>query len=171
MSLTLPKQGRLSESLDGPALRYRTANVNGIKIFDREAGRQEAPDLLLLHGFPSASQMFRDLIPLLADRFRLVAPDLPGFGQSDMPPRGSFSYAFDNLATVIEVFTAMIRISWQLEQKPSGRDIPDAQVELLDMGHFTLETHSAEIGAIIGEFLQQKLDAKPGAFSGGRRIG
>ena len=71
------------------AITYRTANVDGFNIFYREAGAPDAPKLLLLHGFPSASHMFRDLIPLLADRFHIVAPDLPGFGKSDMPARGS----------------------------------------------------------------------------------
>ena len=66
-------------------IKYRIADVDGFKIFYREAGSPDAPKLLLLHGFPSASHMFRDLIPLLADRFHIVAPDLPGFGQSDMP--------------------------------------------------------------------------------------
>ena len=64
---------------------YLAANVDGLKISYRTAGRTEAPTLLLLHGFPSAGHMFRDLIPLLADRYHLVAPDLPGFGQSEMP--------------------------------------------------------------------------------------
>src|SRR5262245_2200189 len=90
------------------AIFYRTADANGFKVFYREAGLASAPKLLLLHGFPSASHMFRDLIPLLADRFHLVAPDLPGFGMSDMPPRSSFAYTFDNIAAVIERFTAAI---------------------------------------------------------------
>jgi len=67
---------------------FRKIDVGGLNIFYREAGPKDAPAILLLHGFPSASHMFRDLIPLLADRFRVVAPDLPGFGQSDMPERG-----------------------------------------------------------------------------------
>jgi pimeloyl-ACP methyl ester carboxylesterase len=87
---------------------YRTADVDGFKVFYREAGQANAPKLLLLHGFPTAGHMFRDVIPLLANRFHIVAPDLPGFGQSDMPPREKFSYTFDNIAGVIERFTEVI---------------------------------------------------------------
>jgi pimeloyl-ACP methyl ester carboxylesterase len=90
------------------AINYRTAEVDGLKIFYREAGRADAPTLLLLHGFPSAGHMFRDLIPRLAERFHLVAPDLPGFGQSDMPARDDFKYTFDNLAAAIGRFTDVI---------------------------------------------------------------
>jgi len=89
-------------------IRYRTADVDGFKVFYREAGPADAPKLLLLHGFPSAGHMFRDLIPLLADRFQMVTPDLPGFGQSDMPSREKFSYTFDNIAGVISHFTEVI---------------------------------------------------------------
>jgi pimeloyl-ACP methyl ester carboxylesterase len=90
------------------AVNYRTADVDGLQIFYREAGAAEAPHLLLLHGFPSASHMFRDLIPLLADRFHVLAPDLPGFGQSGMPLRRAFRYTFDNLAGVIDRFTTVV---------------------------------------------------------------
>jgi pimeloyl-ACP methyl ester carboxylesterase len=90
------------------SVKYRSADVNGFRVFYREAGRPGAPKLLLLHGFPSAGHMFRDLIPSLADAFHIVAPDLPGFGQSDMPPRDKFKYTFDNIAGVIERFTEVI---------------------------------------------------------------
>jgi len=87
---------------------YHKVDVDGLNIFFRQAGPQDAPALLLLHGFPSAGHMFRDLIPQLADRFYVVAPDLPGFGQSDMPERTSYSYSFDNIATAIDRFTEVI---------------------------------------------------------------
>jgi pimeloyl-ACP methyl ester carboxylesterase len=90
------------------AIKYRSADVDGLKVFYREAGAADAPVLLLLHGFPSASHMFRDLIPLLADRFHVVAPDLPGFGQSDMPARSTFTYTFDHVADVIDRFTEVV---------------------------------------------------------------
>src|SRR5882757_5794020 len=89
-------------------IRYRTADVDGFKVFYREAGTAGASKLLLLHGFPSAGHMFRDLIPLLSDRFHIVAPDLPGFGQSDMPSRENFNYTFDDIARVTERFTEII---------------------------------------------------------------
>src|SRR5215472_10211367 len=89
-------------------ITYRTVQVDDVKIFYREAGPADAPPLLLLHGFPSASHMFRDLIPLLADRFRVVAPDLPGFGQSDMPARTAFTYTFDRIAEAIDRFTEVV---------------------------------------------------------------
>ena len=87
---------------------YRKATVDGHTIFYREAGRPDAPAVLLLHGFPTSSHMFRDLIPLLAERFRVVAPDLPGFGFSDSPDRAAFPYTFDRLAEVIDRFTGVV---------------------------------------------------------------
>jgi pimeloyl-ACP methyl ester carboxylesterase len=89
-------------------VHYRSADVGGLKISYREAGAPNAPTLLLLHGFPTAGHMFRDLIPPLAESFHLVAPDLPGFGQSDLPARDTFKYSFENLANAIDRFTEVI---------------------------------------------------------------
>src|SRR5215813_7650490 len=87
---------------------YQHAIVDGSKIFYREAGSKTAQSILLLHGFPTSSHMFRNLIPALADRYHVVAPDLPGFGFSDAPERKQFGYTFDRLAKVIDRFTETI---------------------------------------------------------------
>ena len=84
---------------------HRTVNIDGLDIFYREAGPKDAPTILLLHGFPTSSQMFRNLIPQLSDKFHVVAPDYPGFGNSSMPLVDEFEYTFDKLAEVIEAFT------------------------------------------------------------------
>jgi hypothetical protein len=91
--------------------RYRTIDVDGLKLFYREAGASEAPALLLLHGFPTSSHMYRDLIPALADRYHVVAPDLPGFGFTEAPDRKRFKYSFEHLADVIERFTEAVGLS------------------------------------------------------------
>jgi pimeloyl-ACP methyl ester carboxylesterase len=96
---------------DDTATHYRTQDVDGLKIFYREAGALEAPTVLLLHGFPTSSHMFRDLIPLLAPHFRVIAPDLPGFGFSDAPSTSRFTYTFDRLADVMERFTETLGLS------------------------------------------------------------
>lgn len=85
--------------------RYRTQQVQGVEVFYREAGRPEAPKVLLLHGFAASSYMFRDLIPVLARDYHVIAPDLPGFGQTTVLPGTGFDYTFDNLASVIDAFT------------------------------------------------------------------
>ena len=86
---------------------FRTVDVGGTEIFCREVGDRGRPTILLLHGFPSSSHMFRDLIPELADDYHVIAPDLPGFGQSAMKPRDAFSYTFDNIADVMDRFTVV----------------------------------------------------------------
>jgi pimeloyl-ACP methyl ester carboxylesterase len=89
---------------------YRTIAVDNVEVFYREAGPSNAPVVLLLHGFPTAGHMFRDLIPQLATRYRVIAPDLPGFGNTKAPPRGKFDYTFDNLAKVIEGFVEKLKL-------------------------------------------------------------
>jgi pimeloyl-ACP methyl ester carboxylesterase len=90
---------------------HRTVKVRDLDIFYREAGPKDAPALLLLHGFPTSSHMFRNLIPALAGKYHVVAPDYPGFGHSSMPPREEFAYTFDNLAAVVDEFTQVLGVS------------------------------------------------------------
>ncbi len=96
----------LPASAETPAhVHYRTADIQGVSVFYREAGPADAPAVLLLHGFGASSYMFRDLIPVLAQRYRVIAPDLPGFGQTTVKPGIAFDYTFDNVASVIDAFT------------------------------------------------------------------
>jgi len=91
--------------------QHRTIDIDGLEIFYREAGPANAPTILLLHGFPTSSHMFRNLIPALSDRFHVVAPDYPGFGNSAMPSVDEFDYTFDNLAHVMERFVEKLGLS------------------------------------------------------------
>src|SRR4051812_17876403 len=100
-----------ADSRGGVKVRHRTVKVGDLDIFYREAGPKDAPTLLLLHGFPTSSQMYRNLIPALADKYHLVAPDYPGYGHSAMPPRDKFAYTFDNLAKVIDEFTEKVGLA------------------------------------------------------------
>jgi pimeloyl-ACP methyl ester carboxylesterase len=98
------------ESLASKRVLYKTAKVKGLDIFYRESGSPTNPTLLLLHGFPTSSQMFRNLIPQLSDRYHLVAPDYPGFGASSAPPVDKFNYTFDNLADVIDELAQTLKL-------------------------------------------------------------
>ncbi len=89
-------------------VRYQTVKIDGLEIFYREAGPKDAPVILLLHGFPTSSHMFRNLIPALADKYRVIAPDYPGYGNSSMPSTTEFEYSFDNLARVLDKFTKAV---------------------------------------------------------------
>jgi pimeloyl-ACP methyl ester carboxylesterase len=94
-------------ALAGP-MSYHTVMVDGVKVFYREAGPRDAPTLLLLHGFPTSSRMYQGLMPLLADRYHLVAPDYPGFGLSEAPPQSEFAYTFDHITQVMDDFTQQL---------------------------------------------------------------
>jgi len=91
-------------------VQYKTVNINGLGIFYRQAGNWKNPTILLLHGFPSSSHMYRNLINELADEYHIIAPDYPGFGNSDQPPIDQFEYTFDNLANVINNFVEGIKL-------------------------------------------------------------
>ena len=91
-------------------VELNTVEVDGVKVFYRSAGPPTAPVLLLLHGFPSSSFQFRDLIPLLASKFRVLAPDLPGFGFTEVPAERKYQYTFDNLSLTIEAFLGALKV-------------------------------------------------------------
>ena len=102
----MSKADKMNNSL--MQVKHKFVQVDGLDIFYREAGSEDAPTILLLHGFPTSSHMFRHLIPMLADEFHLIAPDYPGFGQSSMPSLDEFDYTFDHLAEVIENFIGVV---------------------------------------------------------------
>jgi pimeloyl-ACP methyl ester carboxylesterase len=117
LALTTATRSPVSHADDRPTstppteVLHRFVKVNGLDIFYREAGPKDAPTILLLHGFPTSSHMYRNLIPALADRYHVVAPDYPGFGNSTAPPIDKFEYTFDNLAKVIDVFTEKVGLT------------------------------------------------------------
>jgi len=89
---------------------HKTVNVDGVDIFYREAGPKDAPTILLLHGYPTSSHMFRNLIPALSDRFHLLAPDYPGYGRSEQPPMAEFDYTFENMSKIMEGFLEALNV-------------------------------------------------------------
>src|SRR5499427_3209778 len=93
------------------AVHYRTTRINDLDVFYRDAGPQNVPAILLLHGFPTSSNMFRNLIPRLADSFRLIAPDYPGFGQSSMPDHKTYAYTFENYADIVDKLAGQLGVT------------------------------------------------------------
>lgn len=111
MSSVRPDTRTDSSSLSAPPTAYRRVQADGVSVFYREAGNPAAPTILLLHGFPSSSHMFRDLIPRLANRFHLVAPDLPGFGFTEVPADRRYRYGFENLTRTVDAFTQQLGLN------------------------------------------------------------
>ena len=134
------------------AVSYHTVVIGGVKVFYREAGPKNAPTVLLLHGFPSSSHMFRNLIPQLADRYHVIAPDYPGYGQSDQPAMDKFDYSFDNLAAVVDKLTNQIGLSkYALYVQDYGAPI----------GYRLAAAHPEKISAIVvqnGNAYQEGID-------------
>jgi pimeloyl-ACP methyl ester carboxylesterase len=110
-SVAIPASRADDGAASSSQVLYRTAKIDGLDVFYREAGPKDAPAILLLHGFPTSSHMFRNLIPALADRYRVVAPDYPGFGNSSAPAVDKFDYTFDNLARVVDAFTERVGLT------------------------------------------------------------
>jgi len=175
-----------------PRTFVHKVEADGVRLFYRVAGNTTDPVVLLLHGFPASSFMFRELIPRLADEYRVIAPDLPGFGFTEVLPERQYSYTFDRLALTIDAFTQALKINryaiyvfdygaptgFRLAMAhpervtaivsqngkndpfflPAGalafqKDLPNAQVQFLDTGHFAIERHVVEIAAAMKEFL------------------
>ncbi len=108
LAVQLSPLAQMADKENPRRVTYNTIKVDGLDIFYREAGDKHAPTLLLLHGFPTSSHMFRNLIPALADKYHVVAPDYPGFGQSSMPKLNEFEYTFDQLSEVVDKFTQQL---------------------------------------------------------------
>jgi len=104
-------QVKASTNAAAVVVHHRFATIDGLKIFYREAGPADGPVLLLLHGFPTSSHMFRNLIPLLADRYHVIAPDYPGYGQSDMPDPSKYAYTFDGFGEIVEKLLAQLHVT------------------------------------------------------------
>ncbi len=109
-SSTAQEAAKSEASSNATSVRYHTVSIDGVDVFYREAGRKDAPAVLLLHGFPTSSHMYRNLISALADKYRVIAPDYPGFGQSAMPDRAKFSYTFGNYAQLVEALTEKLGV-------------------------------------------------------------
>jgi len=117
LALVNPPSSSIAQETEKPeasanalSVRYHTVTIDGVDVFYREAGRKDAPAILLLHGFPTSSHMYRNLIPALADKYRVIAPDYPGFGHSAMPDRAAFAYTFDNYAKLVDGLTEKLGI-------------------------------------------------------------
>ena len=111
IALSVAGAAPATRSIAAEPVAYKSTTVRGLDIFYREAGPKDAPTVLLLHGFPTSSHMFRDLIPLLAAKYHVVAPDYPGFGNSTTPSVDAFEYTFANLAAVVDEFTSAIGLA------------------------------------------------------------
>jgi alpha-beta hydrolase superfamily lysophospholipase len=111
LTMEISVSAQTTEQSNPTRVTYNTVKVDGVDVFYREAGPKDAPVLLLLHGFPTSSHMFRNLIPQLADKYRVIAPDYPGFGQSGMPDRLKFAYTFDNYAQVVDKLIRQLGVS------------------------------------------------------------
>ena len=151
-------------------VRHKTIKVGDLDIFYREAGPKDAPAILLLHGFPTSSQMFRNLIPALADEYHVVAPDYPGYGHSSMPPRDKFAYTFDNLAKVIDEFTEKVGLTkyalYVQDYGAPGRLPAGGQAPGADHRHRGAERQRLRRGA-----RQRLLEADQGVLEGAEEQG
>ena len=145
-----------------PTVFYRTLNVEDLEIFYREAGPPDAPTVLLLHGFPSSSHMFRNLIPVLADKYHVVAPDFPGYGESSAPSVNDFDYSFEGLTTVTEQFIEKLKLySYALYLSDIGASI-GFRIAVMHPERVTaliVQNGGAHVEAINKEFLSDGLSA------------
>jgi pimeloyl-ACP methyl ester carboxylesterase len=159
------------------ATHYRTAMVDGLNVFYREAGPEDAPVVLLLHGYPSSSRMFRNLIPQLADAYHVIAPDYPGFGHSDTPDRAQFTYSFDHIAEIIDDLLDALGVRrFALYMMDFGSPVgfrlalehPDAVWAIVAQnGPLYDEDGGEEFFATMADFWQDDSDKRRNAMRGG----
>jgi pimeloyl-ACP methyl ester carboxylesterase len=140
---------------DMTTVRYKTIAIEGVNVFYREAGPETAPAVLLLHGFPTSSFMFRNLIPKLATRYHVIAPDYPGFGQSDSPDPSKFHYTFDHLASIVDQFTQAMKVDkFALYVQDYGAPI----------GYRIASAHPERISGIVVQNGNAYVDGLPDAY-------
>lgn len=147
--------GAPNTSAATPVVHYHTIQIDGVDVFYREAGPKDAPTVLLLHGFPTSSFMFRNLIPKLAGRYHVIAPDYPGFGQSAAPDRATFRYTFDHLASIVDQFTQVLKLSkFTLYVQDYGAPI----------GYRIATAHPERITGIVAQNGNAYVDGLPDAY-------
>ena len=150
MAVLLSSFGSFAQKENNSMIQYKKIQVEDCRVFYREAGDASKPTILLLHGFPSSSHMFRELMPELMDEYHLVAPDFPSFGQTESPSREEFEYSFDHLAKIVDKFTEAIGLTKLNSVRAASHSAESKQASLCPRSNGTFAMYVFDYGAPIG---------------------